>query len=857
MDIVFVHGLTGDRERTWKSSHSDTTWPKDLMPESIPQSRILTFGYNAYVVRSGGLSNNKVRDHARNLVNELARVRTSNEERSRPIIFVTHSLGGIVCKDALQVSINNAEPHLSEMATLTRVILFAATPHEGSSLVQWAEIPLSIFEIVTPTSTSLLSVLHTDSEVADRIRDDFLNLLQKRKSEGPPFDVTCLYETLTTTVIGPKLSAVVPGKLSSFEVVSPESAKLSGHNSISVRANHRDIVRFDSEKDEGFQTIAAELQRWVHKFGMEYGEVAGIDPRIVRPCVDSLVFTQLHDRHVAIEREAEETCAWILEDKRYQAWRAREELYKSNSLLWIKGKPGSGKSTLMKFLCDRTSTFPNAIRIVFFFNARGVELEKTLLGLYRGVILQMLIDKRTRSALKPFLAKLEEKEEIFGEGKYVWLLTELQDAFQDMLTSGVLPPIELFVDALDECDENQMRSFVQLVSRCATTAIAKNLILNGCWSSRHYPTISTPYSFEIHMEEQNEVDIRKFVCQELSACDTIGVSDFEDQIVAKARGVFLWAALVVHKLVKAADSGTPTRVMLSLLQMLPMELNDLLREIFYALDPTYRSETLHLIQWVLFGKRPLFIEEVELALEFSGEDSPNDSAESSLSELLPSPQSYEHFALPDGNPAILDQTGMWLSHVGESYAKRVKRRVTALSCGLIEVVGKYPNRQWLQFIHETVRDFVLQSEVHAYLGMDLHDHFALAGEQALFDTLRRFISCPEFNCFRQADTSRHFSSRSKVNVFYGYRWTRHPFTRYAVHHLIEHATEGSGFHRYTTHEHPQTGLSNDELYKEKFPRLQNHLNYLDSSLDESDIAYARSQVRRSLQPLSFLQIKSD
>ena len=51
-DIVFAHGLTGDRERTWSSPRSDgyggCFWPRDWLPTAIPYCRIVTFGYDAY-----------------------------------------------------------------------------------------------------------------------------------------------------------------------------------------------------------------------------------------------------------------------------------------------------------------------------------------------------------------------------------------------------------------------------------------------------------------------------------------------------------------------------------------------------------------------------------------------------------------------------------------------------------------------------------------------------------------------------------------------------------------------------------------------------------------------------------------
>ncbi|KAK4119854.1 hypothetical protein N657DRAFT_247289 [Parathielavia appendiculata] len=55
VDIVFVHGLTGDREKTWTACYASEPWPKTLLPSELPTARVLTFGYDACVVDWRGL----------------------------------------------------------------------------------------------------------------------------------------------------------------------------------------------------------------------------------------------------------------------------------------------------------------------------------------------------------------------------------------------------------------------------------------------------------------------------------------------------------------------------------------------------------------------------------------------------------------------------------------------------------------------------------------------------------------------------------------------------------------------------------------------------------------------------------
>lgn len=76
ISIVFIHGLSGHRERTWTASGEPEPWPKTLLPSKLPNARILTFGYNAYVTSwQGVVSQDRLGSHAGNLLNSLASYR--------------------------------------------------------------------------------------------------------------------------------------------------------------------------------------------------------------------------------------------------------------------------------------------------------------------------------------------------------------------------------------------------------------------------------------------------------------------------------------------------------------------------------------------------------------------------------------------------------------------------------------------------------------------------------------------------------------------------------------------------------------------------------------------------------------
>jgi len=92
VDICFVHGLTGNRDTTWTVNGQSTPWPKTLLPHKLKKARIVTYGYDAYIVRKSVASSNRLSDHAMNLLNDLTTDRACCNASTRPLIFVTHEM---------------------------------------------------------------------------------------------------------------------------------------------------------------------------------------------------------------------------------------------------------------------------------------------------------------------------------------------------------------------------------------------------------------------------------------------------------------------------------------------------------------------------------------------------------------------------------------------------------------------------------------------------------------------------------------------------------------------------------------------------------------------------------------------
>ena len=83
-----------------------------------------------------------------------------------------------------------------------------------------------------------------------------------------------------------------------------------------------------------------------------------------------------------------DTCNWLFETPEFTKWKDLADIQDHNGVLWIKGHPGVGKSTLMKHtLSYCKENFENYAIASYFFNARGAVLERSPLGLMRSLLI--------------------------------------------------------------------------------------------------------------------------------------------------------------------------------------------------------------------------------------------------------------------------------------------------------------------------------------------------------------------------------------------------------------------------------------------------------------------------------------
>ena len=212
LSIVFVHGLTGDRERTWTAAQASKCWPELLLTQDLPQARIIMYGYDADVVNFWNpASQNRIADHSQKLLTSLANLRERTGPRDRPLLFVAHSLGGLVVEDALLHARGSADAHTQRVLECARGVVFLGTPHCGAGLAAWAVVGSRLLRLLgKPVNQSTLEALRPQSEVMARIRRDFHTMLRAREEQRKPaIAIVCFFEELVTPALGEKVGCRV------------------------------------------------------------------------------------------------------------------------------------------------------------------------------------------------------------------------------------------------------------------------------------------------------------------------------------------------------------------------------------------------------------------------------------------------------------------------------------------------------------------------------------------------------------------------------------------------------------------------------------------------------------------------
>ncbi|KAH7187039.1 hypothetical protein DER44DRAFT_637687, partial [Fusarium oxysporum] len=226
--IVAVHGLGGHRMKTWESRNG-CVWLRDLLPQRLTDAgiaaRVMSFGYDSTTVFSRAVTDIDVQ--AGILLNSLRGLRQTQQERNRKIIFIAHSLGGIVVKKVMVLA-NQRRNIYGEMFQNMCAVVFLAVPHCGARAANMANFAATLLQhaqLGLMINRAYVNALQRDSETLAQIAEEFARM-------SAHLHIRTFFETETTR-----------GHL----IVDRESAILNLTNELAVgipESNHITICKF-------------------------------------------------------------------------------------------------------------------------------------------------------------------------------------------------------------------------------------------------------------------------------------------------------------------------------------------------------------------------------------------------------------------------------------------------------------------------------------------------------------------------------------------------------------------------------------------------------------------------------------
>lgn len=326
-----------------------------------------------------------------------------------------------------------------------------------------------------------------------------------------------------------------------------------------------------------------------------------------------------------------------------------EWLSNKQGVFWIQGRPGSGKSTAMKFLLHHPKTFESLNAAPgdgewqtagVFFTDRISQVERSWKAVLSSLLYQLVSEStELQEAMVPFSLKKVGEHTLaraYERSNHSWDIRSLQHALLFCKNQQTVRfKICFFVDALDENDEEECtrRSVTEFLMQLATDQDDKGYgCIKLCAASRPENDLSellSSYSgFKMH--EWTRPDIEIYVQDKLGKHPPMEVLTYSaikstriqakhvlERIVQRAQGVFLWIRLIVQDLRESLTNGLILTVddLEDRMEETPEKLHEFFAHILRRIPSLSQADSRVLFECVLHAQEPLRMLDVCLILE--------------------------------------------------------------------------------------------------------------------------------------------------------------------------------------------------------------------------------------------------
>ncbi|KAI5921221.1 hypothetical protein F4810DRAFT_722691 [Camillea tinctor] len=611
-DLIAISGLASHPFGSWQAKGEDKNymWLRDSLPRSFPNTRVIIYGYDTTLHNSNSFQS--IKDIAVTLARSLEAC-SWHLSSGKPLAFMAHSLGGIVLKETFILlakhddigsnilkrikgaiffgvpSLGMANSHLyamvkdqpnigivEDLSLESRYLHYLENKFRGLTSMWHVPIHWAYETKTSPTVTEL------EDGTFSRPGPEEILVTQASATRNSPYDQ---YESCPSSIfpINENHSNMVKfcrrddnmkivfSKLE--EIYGPKHAQSHYRLQNTHELSHRvfPTPRAIADIDYGMGSdnpnhIKSDVQQWERQDLMNSLKVPGHDDRIE-----------------SIDERFGHTFDWIFDENvQFKTWLDKE----GTSVFWIHGKPGAGKSTLMKFIyCSknfqevlhRFASESLRISASFFFHDRGTALQKSFDGLLRSILYQ-IFEKSTELA-ELVIQDLASRYRTFRINEEFWTIAKLERCLRIILQQdSVKLDLFLLLDALDEYDGTPefisgfLRDMIEVSSKSSNNL--KILFSSRPWEDfkREFRTTQS-----IQLQDHTKEDIRHFCKGQINCKDAEIAGRLRpliSTIIDKADGVFLWVKLVLEELECEGRMGKGSEGLANILSSIPASLQE-------------------------------------------------------------------------------------------------------------------------------------------------------------------------------------------------------------------------------------------------------------------------------------------
>ncbi|KAK6542248.1 hypothetical protein TWF694_006211 [Orbilia ellipsospora] len=464
VDIVAIPGLGTPPLESWKSADpkNEFNWlsDKDGLPKEFPKARILLYMY-----QSAWYGPLKVRQFMSNLATTLLYALKDKRKDTprRPLIFMGHSMGGIIIAKAVSFAESRKDIFGKMFEAITGCIFFG-TPFDGAHAAAAATMfsqASEFFHLDQATHSKLLDLLKPGDEGLRDIKNDFMRLSTKI---SPKIELFCFYEEKPTDWTKEILPFRIPLPKKYEDFVTRESATLTGVDNIGLARTHRELVKFDSFKDTVYQIVRTPLKSIINGSPLaaknRFNTTRGIDREVVKNVLSALEGVQIEKKRKRLAQGVISS-SWILQEEEYKQWFGQKD--RSIDGLWVLGPEGKGKLGASLAVVDHieevirqeeAQNSGQAANLLAYFLCDPTTDGSSPEELLKSLLRQLVNQQEVLAAYAKQFINTQKDSSSRGKTQAGLTVENLWQSLQDMLTDDLIGTVYFVINNLHSMDED-------------------------------------------------------------------------------------------------------------------------------------------------------------------------------------------------------------------------------------------------------------------------------------------------------------------------------------------------------------------------------------------------------------------